>query len=290
MRTVPDALAARLSGSATTLAIAFLVTRRDGMTLGFTDHDRPLTVKGVACLPDRGLSRSVASYEASLAAGEEEVSGALSAEALTPADLAAGLWDGADVEVHLVDWEMPSLTLALRRARIGEVVSADGRFRAELRGPAALLAMATGRRLLPTCDAMLGDARCGKDLALLTDATQALAGATADRLRLAPVPNRPDDWYIGGHVLLGDGQRRPVVSVRLADGALLVGLDAPPVALPAAGATVFLVAGCDKRLDTCRRRFANVVNFRGFPHMPGRDAAFSYARDGGRHDGGSLFR
>lgn len=27
--------------------------------------------------------------------------------------------------------------------------------------------------------------------------------------------------------------------------------------------------GCDKNLSTCKSRFANVVNFRGFPHLPG---------------------
>ncbi|MEZ5853946.1 MAG: phage BR0599 family protein [Hyphomicrobiaceae bacterium] len=27
--------------------------------------------------------------------------------------------------------------------------------------------------------------------------------------------------------------------------------------------------GCDKRLETCRTKFANAANHRGFPHMPG---------------------
>jgi uncharacterized phage protein (TIGR02218 family) len=35
-------------------------------------------------------------------------------------------------------------------------------------------------------------------------------------------------------------------------------------------------AGCDKRLATCRDRFANAVNFRGFPHIPGNDFVISY--------------
>src|SRR3712207_7264503 len=37
-----------------------------------------------------------------------------------------------------------------------------------------------------------------------------------------------------------------------------------------------LSAGCDKSFSTCRDRFANSVNFRGFPHMPGNDFALSY--------------
>ena len=39
----------------------------------------------------------------------------------------------------------------------------------------------------------------------------------------------------------------------------------------AAGDGFTVTAGCDKRNETCRDRFANIANFRGFPHMPGTD-------------------
>jgi uncharacterized phage protein (TIGR02218 family) len=54
------------------------------------------------------------------------------------------------------------------------------------------------------------------------------------------------------------------------------------------GDTFDITAGCDKRLETCRDRFSNVVNFGGFPHMPGNDYALAYAKQGDRNDGGSL--
>ena len=58
---------------------------------------------------------------------------------------------------------------------------------------------------------------------------------------------------------------------------------------PAPGTALQLIAGCDKRFETCRDRFANAVNFRGFPHMPGRDFVFSYASGDGDDDGEVLF-
>jgi len=43
-------------------------------------------------------------------------------------------------------------------------------------------------------------------------------------------------------------------------------------------------------LETCKARFDNVENFRGFPHMPGNDTALAVAkRDDVENDGGSLF-
>ena len=44
---------------------------------------------------------------------------------------------------------------------------------------------------------------------------------------------------------------------------------------------------CDKRWETCVGTFANGLNFRGFPDIPGDDFLTAYPAIGGRHDGGS---
>ncbi len=105
---LPPDLAAHLSGGATTLATCWIVRRRDGAVFGFTDHDRTLTVDGVACEPASGFDRSAATRSAGFAVGEEEIAGALSSDRITEADLADGRWDGASVEVHRVNWAAPT--------------------------------------------------------------------------------------------------------------------------------------------------------------------------------------
>jgi len=46
---------------------------------------------------------------------------------------------------------------------------------------------------------------------------------------------------------------------------------------PIIAADTFMVtAGCDKRFATCHDRFNNIVNFRGFPHIPGNDFVMRY--------------
>jgi uncharacterized phage protein (TIGR02218 family) len=54
-----------------------------------------------------------------------------------------------------------------------------------------------------------------------------------------------------------------------------------------AGDTFSITAGCDKSFSTCRDRFANILNFRGFPHIPGNDFAFSYPVPGDSGNNGS---
>ena len=56
----------------------------------------------------------------------------------------------------------------------------------------------------------------------------------------------------------------------------------------AAGDEFTVTAGCDKQFATCQAKFANGVNFRGFPHMPGNDFVTSYPnRDDASNDGES---
>ena len=51
-----------------------------------------------------------------------------------------------------------------------------------------------------------------------------------------------------------------------------------------------VTAGCRKSLATCKGKFANVANFRGYPHIPGADVVTRYAVQGALDaSGGSLF-
>jgi uncharacterized phage protein (TIGR02218 family) len=58
----------------------------------------------------------------------------------------------------------------------------------------------------------------------------------------------------------------------------------------AAGDTFTVTAGCDKLFSTCKAKFSNTVNFRGFPHIPGNDYVVKYPKsDDPKLDGSSLF-
>ena len=61
-----------------------------------------------------------------------------------------------------------------------------------------------------------------------------------------------------------------------------------PVRGIAAGDAFTLVAGCDKTAATCAAKFANIANFRGFPHIPGQDTMLRYAKPGAANSGAPL--
>jgi uncharacterized phage protein (TIGR02218 family) len=90
-----------------------------------------------------------------------------------------------------------------------------------------------------------------------------------------------DAWFTAGKLTWTGGANAGLaVEVKghrlVADGVSLTLWQAMPEPI-ADGDTFSVTAGCDKRFETCRDRFDNVVNFRGFPHIPGNDFVTRYA-------------
>ncbi|WP_232631668.1 DUF2163 domain-containing protein [Methylobacterium sp. Leaf118] len=297
MREIPAALAARLGEGASTLCRCWSLRRRDGGVLGFTDHDRDLVIGGVTYAALSGLEAAEASAELGFAVGGGEVAGALTSAGLTEADVAAGLYDGAGVETWLVDWAAPDARLLLDVASLGEIRRAGGAFVAELRGLMHQLDAPTGRSFRAACDADLGDGRCRIDLGDPRYRTQGTVAAVRapGRLAVTLAGAFAPGWFAAGRLTwtggAGAGASGDLRGETREGEAVILDLWEPPPWPVAPGDAFTLTAGCDKRFATCRDRFANAINFQGFPHMPGNDFVLrAVAGEAARRDGSSLFR
>lgn len=290
MKTVPVALAAHLKQEATTTCHCWRVTRRDGTVLGFTEHDRDLVFDSTIFLAASGFSTSEAEASAGLSAGADEVAGGFSSAAIREDDLTAGRYDGARVELFIVNWAEPEEHMLLNVREIGEVSRAGGQFRAELRSLAHRLNQPQGRVYGRRCDAALGDARCGVNLTAWRGEGAVVAVKDASRILVSGLGGFASGFFRQGTLTFSGGAMVDVEThERKADGTAELTLWLPLEEPVSVGEAFSVTAGCDKTFSTCRARFANHLNFRGFPHVPGADFAYSYA-DGERlHDGGPIF-
>jgi uncharacterized phage protein (TIGR02218 family) len=75
-----------------------------------------------------------------------------------------------------------------------------------------------------------------------------------------------------------------------ANGVVMIELWQRTAETIAAGDQFRITAGCDKQFATCRAKFANTANFRGFPYVPGNDFMLSVASRQGKNDGNSRFK
>lgn len=261
-----------------TIARAWAVRRRDGMELGFTDHDRALGFDGIEFRPDSGLSARAVVQGAGLSVDNTEAVGALSDGAITELDLMAGRWDSADVRLWEVDWRDSANRQLVFRGHLGEVSRSGGAFRAELRGVSERLNRTQGRVYHPRCSAELGDDKCRFDLGAAGYLAEGVIQSETDgqRFVLSGVSGHDLRWFERGRLIVLTGAAaglEGLVKNDLAqpgnrrDVELWVALGLRP----AIGDRVRLVAGCDKRAETCRVKFLNYLNFRGFPHLPPED-------------------
>jgi uncharacterized phage protein (TIGR02218 family) len=296
MRTLPSGLAAHVAGEATTLCRCWSLTRRDGAALGFTDHDRDLSFDGILFRANAGLEAAEASTELGFATGGGEVLGALATSGLNEEELSRGLYDDAHVALWLVNWADPSQRSVLETGFIGEVKRSDSNFSAEVRGLGKAFDEERGRLYAASCSADLGDARCG----VTPSGAMATVTATDGRLSIiAPALSGYGDGYLSGGRLVftagtNTGFATEIRSHRADGGAVVLQLwQAAPLPI-AIGDSFTVQAGCDKRFTTCRNKFGNGANFRGFPHLPGNDFIMGGVGadnpGAGPFDGGSLFR
>lgn len=291
-----EGLYLHLAGGTTTVCRAWAVVRRDGVALGFTDHDTDLAFDGMVFRASSGLSARALQQTTGLSVDNSEAMGALSDASVTETDLMAGRFDGAGVTAWLVNWAAPDQRVMQFRGTFGEIVRAGGAFQAELRGLTEALNQPQGRVYQRDCSAVLGDGQCRFDLSLPGFVAERVVEGIEDRrvFRFADFTGFDDRWFERGRLVVLSGAAAGMVGVvkndRLsADGRVVELWQAlGPEVLP--GDLLRLEAGCDRRADTCRLKFGNFRNFRGFPHVPGEDWLTSYPVSGKPADGGSLNR
>ena len=294
MRDIPSELQARLDSGVTTLAHCWKLSRRDGVVQGFTDHDDDLVIAGVTYRAGTGFTSSEATSRFGLSVDGAEIAGALSDDALLESNLAAGRYDAAGVESWLVDWSDVSLRVLTARSTLGEVKREGQAFSAELRGLADSLSQQSGRLFTARCSADLGDPRCRFDLvaAGLQGAGSVMSIESTSALVAAGLDTFADGVFTGGRLTWTSGANAglsvEIKDHRMASGHPRLSLwQAMPEAITS-GDAFAVTAGCDKRFATCRERFSNAVNFRGFPHIPGNDFVIASPDAGAGNDGRSL--
>lgn len=203
MKDASAALNAHLQQEVTTLATCWRVTRTDGKSFYFTDHDKDLVVDLAdgdgpqTYVASSSYNRSAIKNDDTLAVDNLDLTGVLSSEEIDELELRRGLFDYARIEVFIVNWsDLSQGVLKMRRGWLGEVtITPNGWFQAELRGLTQAYSRRGGELYTTECRADLGDRRC--KIPIWPDVVErSTAYAVGDYVRVnvtgAPAPLAPD--------------------------------------------------------------------------------------------------
>jgi len=297
MRTdIPSGLQSHLETRETTLCWCWKITKTDNTVLGFTNHDRDLTFGSVTYEASTGFLGTEIESQLGMSVDNMDVYGAVDSVNISEADIEAGLYDNAEIEVYLVNWEDVSERVIMKKGNLGEVKRGKTMFQTEVRGISNQLQQVKGRTYQYACDALLGDSRCTKSLAGSTyTGTGAVTSTNSySSLTASGLGSYANGWFSRGKLTFTSGNNNGIVrEVKThfnTDGIVTISLWEPtPFEIEAAD-TFSITAGCDKLFKTCKSKFSNEDNFRGFPHIPGSNTVIQYANTGDPNfDGGGNF-
>lgn len=293
MSALPSQLLAHLESGSTTLCRCWDITRTDGTIMGFTDHDVELAFDGVSYRADTGLSAMALQQTTGMAVDNTEALGALRDGAIREEDIEAGRYDSAAVRAWLVNWADVAQRQLLFRGTIGEIRRFGEGFEAELRGLTQPLNLPYGRAYQKPCTAVLGDKACGVDLKAPQFSVSTTAVEVVDRqvFDFNGLEGFEPGWFQSGRLIVESGAAEGLVGMikrdLSEDGLRRIELWHPLRAGLVAQDVLRLEAGCDKRVPTCRGKFNNLLNYRGFPDIPGDDWSVSDPARAGKLGGGS---
>ncbi len=291
---IDAAFQAHVQSGLTTLCRCWAVTRTDGVTFGFTDHDLTLNFEGVAFRADSGLTAQALQQSTGLSVDNTEAIGALSDASISEEDIEAGRFDGAEVKAWLVNWADTDVRWLQFRGTIGELRRSGGAFFAELRGLTEALNRPLGRVYQKPCTAVLGDPACGFDLSTPGYREDRAVGQVieAREFRWPDLNGFEPGWFARGRLEMLSGAAKglwgAIKQDRFDAGVRVIELWQPLRGGIVAGDLVRLEAGCDKRMETCRLKFNNLINYQGFPDIPGEDWVMAVPKQSGSNSGGSL--
>jgi uncharacterized phage protein (TIGR02218 family) len=258
------------------------IERTDSTILYFTDHDHEITYSGNTYTPTGGFNASAVQKQGEGGTQNLEIVGALSSSAITHADLRAGRYHEAKVTAYLVDWHYPwAGAFETSVFWISEVRYTGEDWEARVEGYGRWLRPRIGKLYARTCWHTLGDTACGINLNLsawkesgtVDDVTS--GGLDDRRVFSASGLTKADDFFNRGYITWSTGSNAALIS-EVKDWTLSttkIELQLPTKYPIAVSDTFAIRAGCDKLASTCKDTFSNLVNFGGFPTIPGDDKA-----------------
>lgn len=273
-RTLGGALVSHLATRSHTRCTMLRLDLRDGTSLGVTDHDQDLDFNlgdgSITYRADTGILASDITLTASLDADNYEVRGPIG-DVVSIEAILGGRYNRATAKLFQVNHRsLGSGAIKLLKGTVAEARLEGGEFVLEVRSDTDRFNQVIGRNIVNNCDADHGDARCGRTPESVVGTVTSVTDAA--RFSVSFTGSYANGYFDMGTVEFLTGDLAGTAPVEIfswtAAGAIVTFV--PLAEAPQVGDTMNVIRGCGKSRADCMAR-NNILNFRGFPEVPGSD-------------------
>lgn len=291
MKTIPSALQSHYDSGYTNIAYGLALKRVDGFEYCFTSCDKSTNLdltpwdfasSSITVDSVQGLDFSSIVTTSGFQVDNMEINTLDDGSFFDRDEILAGKWRDAEFWIFRYRWDVDPVTIendveVLQRGWVGECTLNQNTIKVELRGLTQKLQQAVGIVSTKTCRARLGSTtginKCKVDLTSWTHTPMTVTAVSDDkRVFTCSAATQDADYFGAGIVtwLTGDNEGVSAFVTSFESGVFTLQLG---MVLPIkTGDTFTAIAGCRKRLEDCRDKFDNVINFQGEPHRPTPDS------------------
>lgn len=251
-----------------------VITRTDGTVYRIAESDETVTVAPHDYLVVPGLNISAIRHTGNGEMPSCQITAVHSTSAtFATADLDAGLFDGAAVQIYVADSSNPTRAgLAFTGAIAGMTYSVENSVVLDVKGPANGARILMTQKRSPMCRTDLFSTLCAVDKTLYDQATTVATIPTAFSFTVTGALAQATDYFNQGVIVTSTGKGIVIGSWNQSTQTIVTYL--PCSQLLTVGQSLTLYPGCDKTLGAAGcARFSNQLNFQGEPHFTGTAAA-----------------
>ena len=244
-----------------------------GSAIKLTQHPRDLTMSnGAIYLSSSGYEFTGMQSATGTSPSVFDFEGIAGLAGIDRDTISSGVFDGARCYLFAVNWNTPVEDYEPVIASIlGKTTLIDDRYKVEEMALIDALNQTTGKTYTAQCPKVFGGqefAGCKKSIGALT-ATGTLTAVTSASQIGDALRAEASDYWAYGTIQFTSGANAGLKPQEIRSFAAgVITTFEPFYYLPVVGDAYTIIPGCRKRLEDCRDKFNNVVNFGGFSNMP----------------------
>lgn len=250
------------------------IVTTSGLIVRLTDHPRDLKMSnGEVYKTDSGYQFTGSQGTTTMSPGVMDLEGVLAIAGVDRDKVASGVFDGARLYCFATSWRVPvEDEEQVGAATLGRTTLIDDRYKIEMMALIDALNQSVGRTYAAACDKVFGGqefAGCKVALGPIT-VTGTLTHVTSNTILRDSVRTEVADYFAMGSILWTSGPNvglKPQEIKRYElDGTIET--YEPAYYAVTVGDTYEMVPGCRKRMEDCRDKWNNIINFGGFSFVP----------------------